>query len=204
MNNHRPPCATLICSPPRHLHVSRKGLVIALSGSPGSGKSTLANEAADKGFEVTSVRQLAEQFSRIGEEDAEDGARPIDISGLVADLEKEWAVRDSNDMLLLDGHLSHHLPVDAIVILRYPPEGLRQRNHARGWAENKVEENAEWELLGGTWNDEELFEGKPVLEIDVSEDDLGTGLDVLVAWIANDLKPERPAVAIDWIDRIHG
>ena len=47
-------------------------------------------------------------------EQDEDGVHPIDIDGLASSLE-------FNDPVLIDGHLSHLLPVEASAIIRCDP-----------------------------------------------------------------------------------
>ena len=93
---------------------------LSLSGSPGSGKSTLAKEFERLGFHVISVEEMAGEYDCIGEIDSEDNARPIDLDKLVNCIEEEWK-NNPPEPLIIDGHLSHHLPSDAVVVLRCSP-----------------------------------------------------------------------------------
>ena len=86
---------------------------IALSGTPGSGKSRLAQELAED-FEIMSLEGLAEEMNLLSEV-GEDGCREIDIDEMTARLLKSWDSPPSKS-LVIDGHLSHLLPVDAVVV----------------------------------------------------------------------------------------
>ena len=49
--------------------------------------------------------------------------------------------------VILEGHVSHLLPVDTIIVLRASPKTLKERLAARGWSEVKIRENIEAEAL---------------------------------------------------------
>ena len=120
------------------------GFRVAITGTPGAGKSEVVKYAIniDKKYDILTVEELAINNQLIGDVDRLDGAKPIDIESLKTILAKEW--KKTSRQIFIDGHLSHLLPVDAIVIIRCNPEILKIRNHSRGWSENKVEENSEW------------------------------------------------------------
>ena len=87
---------------------------ISITGTPGCGKSSLANHACDKlAFELSQVSELAEKYGFIGEMDNDD-ARPIDIDGLAQLLEEKWKLPPTR-ITIIDGHLSHLLPVPTFV-----------------------------------------------------------------------------------------
>ena len=155
---------------------------IAVTGTPGCGKTTLCSKLP---YPVLSVHDLAVKYDCIGPVES-DGAAPIDIENL----SKKWVKPD--EITLIDGHLSHLLPVDAIVILRCKPEILRQRLTNREYSVVKVEENVEFELLGGVWADL-LNDNRP--KIEDSEN--------IADWI-NSGCPNitSPFDAIDWISEI--
>jgi adenylate kinase len=152
---------------------------------------------------VQTVKELADAAGALGAADPEDGAAPIDVELLREQLTTDWNDAPSR-ATLVDGHLSHLLAVDAIVIIRCEPSLLAARNEARGWPEQKVTENSEWELLGGPWNDWEEWADTPVLELDSSEVSPETSFSALLEWAGNGFKPERPEQSIDWIERLHG
>ncbi len=118
---------------------------VALTGSPGTGKTTIAALAMEAGWRVTTVTALAEMYDMILEQD-EDGVHPIDIDGLASAVE-------FNDPVLIDGHLSHLLPVEASAIIRCDPSVLSDRLKSRDYPIWKIESNVEWEMVGGPWGD---------------------------------------------------
>ena len=181
---------------------------IAITGTPSSGKTSLSEFAlanSNKGWLLTVVsdKELAEQNGYLGKIDSSDGAHPIDIEQLATSLSKQWAHPPTNDVLI-DGHLSHLLPIDAIVIIRCNPEVLTTRMQNRQWAKSKIDENAEWELLGAAWNDEHEWGDTPVLELDSSEQSVQSLFSQIGDWRRDGFKRKSPEQRIDWITILHG
>lgn len=112
---------------------------IALTGTPGTGKSTVAR-LVDEGFRVIDINAIIKETYNLGMD--EDRSSAIaDIDGL-----SQYVEQLSGD-IILEGHTSHLLPVDKIIVLRASPAVLRKRLAARGWREAKIEENLEAEAL---------------------------------------------------------
>lgn len=172
---------------------------VAITGTPGTGKTSICKLAKA----TVSVSDLAAEIGALGDVDPTDGAAPIDIEKLRDSLAEEWA-QPPNHTLLVDGHLSHLLPVDAVVIIRCDPRILGERNAARNWAGSKVEENTEWELLGGAWVERDEWTGLPVLELESTEKSPEVIFAEISDWIGVAFKPDSPEHPIDWVERIHG
>ena len=177
------------------------GFRLALTGTPGTGKSTVAQMLSDGGCIVVSVESLAEQNSLLGEVDPADGARVIDTDALHDALAPEWE-SPPEGTVVVDGHLSHHLPCDAVAVLRCSPEILDSRLTSRGYTAEKVQANCEWELLGGAWNEREG--DTPWCEFDTSHGSVDSVVDSLSNWIADGFKPTSPGSLIDWVARMEG
>lgn len=167
-------------------------LRLALTGTPGTGKTALST--ALKGlFQVIELEKLAEELALLGEVD-DDGSRPIDIEELVKKL--DWQIPHST--IIIEGHLSHLLPVDAIIVMRCHPEVVDARLSERAYSVQKIQDNVEVEMLGGPWF--EIPDGIPVLELD-SGSYLSSELsEVVVEWLVNDMNPNRPVEVMDWLD----
>ena len=169
---------------------------LALSGTPGTGKSTLAGLLSSHGMSISNIEELAHQAGALEEVDVTDGAHPVDMGTLLQYVNQKWQSAPLKTELI-DGHLSHNLPVDAVVLLRCEPEIIRLRLNKRGYPLPKVEANVEWELLGGTWNEKE--NDIPWVEFDTSK----VGPEVIVAnilsWISDGFKPTSPEDVIDWV-----
>jgi adenylate kinase len=112
---------------------------IALTGTPGTGKSTVA-EMVSAGFSVVHVNDLIKEKYNIGL-DQERNSWIADIPGL------SRYVKKLEGDIILEGHVSHLLPVDIIIVLRASPKTLRERLSARGWNDKKIKENVEAEAL---------------------------------------------------------
>ena len=169
---------------------------LALSGTPGTGKSTVADLLAQQGLNVSTIEELAEQAGALGELDPSDGALPVDMEILLQNIAEAWESAPLEPELI-DGHLSHNLPVDAVVVLRCNPDVLRQRLNERGYSETKVEANVEWELLGGAWNERE--NDSPWAEFDTSGDGSEEIVSNILYWISDGFKPASPEAVIDWV-----
>ena len=173
--------------------------VLAVSGTPGVGKTELSNILTQSGFTVVDLKELAQTHQCLGEEDPKDWASPIDIHAL-ADV---WTP-DEEEKMVIDGHLSHLLHVDGIVLLRCQPSILEQRLSLRGYDEAKVQANVEWEMTAGHWSELIEFEVQlPVLELDTTSRSAEELAANVVAWMESGCEspPLEKAVleAIDWL-----
>ena len=167
------------------------GVRIAVTGTPGVGKTSFCTKAK---WPTNSVKNLAEKYDCIGPID-EDGSAPIDIEKLVGKL--DWS---EGDVQLVDGHLSHLLPVDAIILIRCHPDTLQERLFSRNYSEQKINENVECELIGLISSECQKL---PCLELD-SAKGIQSMIEDAERWIADGFKHHRPNEAIDWIAEIHG
>ncbi len=158
-------------------HVVRS---IGVIGTPGCGKTTLCSKL---GLPVISLKDYAEKNDCLGEI-GEDGAAEIDV----AKLSTIW--KNPETLTLIDGHLAHYIPVDALIVVRCDPSELRVRLAERGYSEGKIRANVEVEMLGGPWNDL-LDDARPIYE--------GTDVE---SWISSGCPHHAtPDMAIDWLSR---
>ena len=172
---------------------------IAVTGTPGTGKTTLC---VSSGWDYQTVTELATSNGCIEDTDPNDGAAPVDVDRLHNLLLESW--EKSEGHTLIDGHLSHHLPVDAILILRCHPDTLRSRLQARDYSMEKTDENTESEFIGVIASECFANSGIPCIEMDGSTLDPEEIFNRLEAWIADGFKPPRPNEPTDWIATIHG
>ena len=179
--------------------MTRLSARIAVTGTPGTGKTSVCSIS---NWQSLSVKELAEMNGCLDPIDHLDDAAPVDVEKLSSILKDSWS-RTKEDVLI-DGHLSHHLPVDAIIILRCHPETLGTRLGKRNYSEEKIRQNTESELLGIIASESFEITGIPCLEIDSSANESTEIFQRLMDWLADGFKPSRPSVAIDWIQRIHG
>lgn len=171
---------------------------LGLTGAPGSGKTTIAEILREGEFDILTVESLASENGCIDVEDPRDGARPIDVYKLKTILKGAWA-EPPRKMTIVDGHLSHLLPVEGVIVLRCDPEILRARLVSRNYSDSKVDSNVEWEFIGGAWN--EYAPGIPWTEFETSKNSPESIVGHIRSWISDGFKHDAPDTTIDWIER---
>lgn len=118
-------------------------MIVAVTGTPGTGKTAVAEALARRtDLALVDINDFVDRDEVETREDPERDATAIDPGTLVEVLRREVP-----DDAVIDGHLSHHFPADLTVVLRCEPGALRERLAAKGWGEEKVEENVEAEAL---------------------------------------------------------
>ena len=174
--------------------MSMQPRVIALTGSPGTGKSTLASRLQKEGLTIITLEEAAESVDALSQFEE---LREVEISKLA---EWKW---EGDSHCVIDGHLSHHCPIDAVIVLRCNPYELRNRLEQRmGYEPDKIESNVEWELISGVWADlSAVHPHANVMELDTTEQDVS--VESVLDFILND-KPstsveEFISDSIDWI-----
>ena len=116
---------------------------IALTGTPGTGKTTVA---ALLPFKVVDINSIVRAGLNVGV-DPVRGCLEADMEAL-ADLFRTETepTEEKEEITILEGHFSHRFS-DWAIVLRIEPAMLRERLRARGYAEEKINENLEAEAL---------------------------------------------------------
>ncbi|MEM1513662.1 MAG: adenylate kinase family protein [Candidatus Thermoplasmatota archaeon] len=114
---------------------------IALTGTPGVGKSEVAKLLEKMGYKILRIEEIYEKFV-VGYDEARK-SKIVDEKKMDKFIKK---IKEEG-ILIIEGHLSHLLSVDAVIILRCHPEELKKRLIKKGWDENKIKENIEAEAL---------------------------------------------------------
>ncbi|WP_435349409.1 adenylate kinase family protein [Haloarchaeobius sp. HRN-SO-5] len=122
---------------------------VAVTGTPGTGKSTATDLlAADSGVDVVHLNRVVETEGLYDSVDEERDSVVADLDAVAEWVDEyEAALDDEEAVLVLDSHLSHHLDVDRVVVLRCAPQTLESRLRDRGESAAKAAENAESEAL---------------------------------------------------------
>lgn len=162
--------------------------MIALTGTPGTGKTAVAEELKKRGYKVVSVVEFARIHNCILDEDEE---------GVVVDVERLAKFRFDG---IVEGHLSHLISPDLVIVLRCNPLVLRERLAGRGWDEEKIMENVEAELLDVILV-EALGECKNVYEIDTTHMSVVEVAGIVEEIVAGEKEKYEPG-KIDWLSEL--
>ena len=164
-------------------------MIIAVTGTPGVGKTTVSKLLAERlGYEYVSVKEFATEKGigeRVGEE------LEIDTGELATRMAEEF--RGKN--VVIDGHLSHFVPADIVIVLRAHPRLVAERLKKRGYPRKKLAENVEAELVDVILV-EALEENENVLEVDTTGRSPGEIVDEIINLIERGIK--RRAGVVDW------
>ena len=162
-------------------------MMTALTGTPGTGKSTIASILKTRGMQVILQKETMEPY--ILEHDADRDTDVID--------EDAWVDAFVPVEGIIEGHLTHLLPAERVVVLRCRPDILAKRLRARGYADEKVQENAEAEALDAILIEAlEVHPEEHIIVIDTTEQPPEVTADEIEAFIRGDA-PHTFAVP-DW------
>ena len=139
--------------------------VIAISGVPGTGKTATAKILAKRmKANFVSINEVIKKDNVEHEWDAKRKSKIVDIPVLQKAVTKNLG-KGTN---IVEGHMSHLLKWDKLVILRCDPFVLRKRLEKKKWGKAKVSENVAAETLGVV-SVESLAKGRTkVYEVDTT------------------------------------
>ncbi|RLJ01255.1 MAG: NMP kinase [Candidatus Aenigmatarchaeota archaeon] len=135
-------------------------MLLSVTGTPGTGKTSISEHLGKLlSMKVIHLNRLAEEMGYILGTDPVRGSLIVDIERLAEELNERDAI--------IEGHLSHLVNPDRIVLLRCKPPVLKKRLEEKGWSETKVQENLDAEILGIIAS-EVLELGIPFIEVETS------------------------------------
>ncbi|NJE06152.1 AAA family ATPase [Thermococcus sp. M36] len=166
-------------------------MIIAVTGTPGVGKTTVSKILAERlGYEYVSVKDFAVEKG-IGEKSGDE--LEIDVDELAERMSEEFRGRN----VVIDGHLSHFVPADIVVVLRAHPKLVAERLKERGYSRKKLAENVEAELIDVILV-EALEENETVIEVDTTGKTPEEVADEITDLIGRGVK-KRVGI-VDWSD----
>ncbi len=141
-------------------------IVVAVSGVPGTGKSVVSKIVARKmNANLIEIKKL------VGKEikykfDKKRRTKVVDMDSV----HKAVSRRLKNGLNIIEGHYSHLLKSDKIIILRTSPAVLFKRLRLRHWNSKKIHENIECELLDEITQEAlSMHDSKKIFEIDTTK-----------------------------------
>jgi adenylate kinase len=143
-------------------------MIISISGTPGTGKTEVSKIIAKKtGMKLLSIRNLIKNERIPYKRDRQRKTKIIDIKDLKKAVEKN--VGNKKDSII-EGHLSHLVKADIVIILRCSPEILEKRLRKKKWKKKKINENILAEVLDATTIETlEIQNKNKVFEIDTTK-----------------------------------
>ena len=122
---------------------------ICISGTPGTGKTTLAKKISQKiNFKFIDVNKIIKQNKLSEKYDKKRKCHVIDTKKLNKILIK--IIKDSKQNLIIDSHLSHHLPkkhTNLCIITKCNLKTLEKRLKKRKYNKTKIRENLDCEIF---------------------------------------------------------
>ncbi|SNQ62260.1 adenylate kinase family protein [Candidatus Methanoperedens nitratireducens] len=128
-------------------------MIIALTGTPGTGKTTVCGFIAEhsqyrKQYRIIDLNKLVIDEKLYTEKDEERNSYNADLEKLEERVKLVISQAPADVDIIMESHLSHYLPADAIVVLRANPVALRKRlGKRKEYSFEKVKENANAEAL---------------------------------------------------------
>jgi len=135
-------------------------MFIAITGTPGTGKTAIASKLRELGEYVIDLHRYIEEKGLKEKFDKKRDTYNVDADKLNRSL-KENIRNDQN--VFLEGHLSHFLDCDIVIVIRCSPSVLHERLKKRNYAPSKIKENVQAEALDvilceSTGSDAHVFE----------------------------------------------
>ncbi len=175
--------------------ISFQTMTCSLTGTPGVGKTSVSDILREKGYEILDLNEFIEKNDLKGEKDEDRRSFEVDTEGL-----REVFEEREIDADMIEGHLSHYLPVSFVIVLRCSPSELQDRMEKKGWSEEKIEENVEAEMLD-TILLEALDMDSDVYEIDTTSKTPEKVAENVTDIISGEEEDYEPG-SVDWSDEL--
>ena len=134
-----------------HLFSSSMKTII-VGGTPCTGKTTLAKRLAKKlNFHYLDVNEIIEKYNISEGYDKKRDTKIIDTKKLNLALIKEIRnFKQSKEGIIIDSHLSHHLPkkyVDLCIVTKCNLKEMENRLKKKKYSKSKIRENLDAEIF---------------------------------------------------------
>jgi len=175
-------------------------MIVALTGTPGTGKSAVAGLLEKEyGYRIVDVNRAARECGCVVGRDEERGTDIVDADAL---REALALTNDADGVVVLEGHLSHLLDAELVVVLRCHPAELGIRLQEKGFSPAKARENLEAESVDVALIEAVDVHGvDAVFEVDTTSLTLAETAEMVRALVEGDLnvcQTHRPG-NVDWL-----
>ncbi len=170
---------------------------VAITGTPGTGKKTVSSLLISKGYEVLGINEIATTHDFILE--YEEKTKIVDLDKLNTFIQN-FIRKKEKGITFIEGHLSHFLDVDLVIVLRCEPKELRRRLMQKGYNDEKIQENVESEVID-VITVEAIESYRRVYEIDTSSKRPNKAVEVILQ-ILNNEGERYKAGRIDWSEEV--
>ncbi|KAH3686705.1 hypothetical protein WICPIJ_002349 [Wickerhamomyces pijperi] len=159
---------------------------IIITGTPGTGKSSHCERIANElgAFTHINVTDFAKEHDCFDGYDEERKSHIVDEDKLVDAMEPLL----ERGAILIDWHANDLFPerlIDLVVVLKTDNGVLYERLEKRGYAQNKIDENIDCEIMGIVLNEaREGYAEEIVVELDSnSVEDIESNVERVISWI---------------------
>ncbi len=173
-------------------------MILAISGTPCTGKTAVAEILAKKSdANLISISELLKDVRCSW--DRKRKTKIVDVKDLQKAVNKHTVKGKAN---IIEGHLSHLLNADMVIVLRCSPEELEERMRKKKWNKGKILENIQAEILDEiTIEAIEKHEKNKILEIDTSNKAPAAVVAIIKKLLNNPETKEYRAGKIDWSEK---
>lgn len=159
---------------------------IIITGTPGTGKSShaeLLQEKLGESMKVISINEFAKEHDCFCGYDEERKSQIVDEDKVVDAIED--SLKDGG--YIIDWHVCDIFPedlIDLVIVLRTDNTVLYDRLQSRGYADNKLEENIDAEIMQVILDDaREAYEEEVIIELASNTiEDLESNVDRIIQW----------------------
>ncbi|MFP4050827.1 MAG: adenylate kinase family protein [Thermoplasmata archaeon] len=166
----------------------------SITGTPGVGKTSAAKELEREGYSILDLNEFIKNKGLREDKDEYMESYNVDIDKMIQLYKKNASEHD-----IVEGHLSHHLGIEPVIVLRCSPEQLRKRASSKDWPDHKLKENVEAEAMDVVLI-EALNKNEEVYEIDVT-DLTPKGVKEKIIEIVNGNTEKYTHGRIDWTEK---
>ncbi len=128
-------------------------MIVALTGTPGTGKTTVCGIIREhsqyrKKYSIIDLNKIVLDEKLYTGKDEKRDTYEADMDKLEERMKQITSQIPMGMDVIMEGHLSHLLPADAVIVLRAHPVALRRRlGKRKDYSFAKVKENADAEAL---------------------------------------------------------